>query len=116
MSKDYEAPDSDFYGAPEHRELSTAEFHELLYNSEPVDFRRLERAACPDNAYDEKPPEWSPGSFEQFETRLAARLVKMPPTWEGTPSGRSTRTMEEFLKTNFPNGMYIPSYMLHKRD
>lgn len=91
MSDDYEAPDSDFFGAPEHREYSTTEFHELLFNDHvPPDFSRLERKGM--------------------------KFVRQPPTWQSTPSGRTTRTMDDFIKENFPNGMYIPGYMLWKRD
>jgi hypothetical protein len=78
MSKEYEAPDSDFYSAPEHR----------LCGSQ-TDFSPQEIAGM--------------------------KFVEQPPTWQGTPTGRKQRTMEDFIKENFPNGMYIPGYMLHKR-
>jgi len=79
MSKDYEAPDSDFYSAPEHRLCGV----QTDFSQQEID---------------------------------GMKFVKQPPTWHGTPSGRNPRTMEEFIKENFPNGMHIPGYMLRKRD
>jgi hypothetical protein len=55
-----------------------------------------------------------PPDFSRLE-RAGMKFVEQPPTWQGTPSGR-VQTVEDFFKEHFPNGMYIPGYMLHKRD
>lgn len=47
---------------------------------------------------------------------LKGSFVAQPPEWQPTPSGRKQTTMEDFIKENFPNGMYIPGYMLRPRD
>lgn len=63
-------------------------------------------------------PELGLAEFHErlFNDAQPPKFVESPPTWQGTPSGRKQTTMDDFIKEHFPNGMYIPGYMLRKRD
>lgn len=83
-----------------------------------------------DNAYDERietpdsdffsDPYWTEKPLtvgtDMSIHELKGSFVEQPPEWQPTVSGRVQTNMETFFKTHFPNGMYIPGYMLWPRD